>query len=95
MTESKTISIRDLLLPVMPPILYRNHPRFKEWTGMAPRTMANMDSKGTGPRERLRMGRTVGYPKEALIEWLEAKIVIVSTMQKTGKENAEKNINSY
>ena len=37
--------LRDLAKQ-MPAIVLRNHPRFKEWTGSSPRTMANRDSQG-------------------------------------------------
>jgi hypothetical protein len=70
-TEQKSPSVRELLSAALPPILYRNHPKFKEWTGLCSRTVANRDCKGTGPRERIRLGRIVGYPKAALLDWLE------------------------
>jgi len=31
---------------VLPPVLYRNHPRFKEWVGVRPLTISNLDVKG-------------------------------------------------
>lgn len=36
-----------------------------------PRTVANLDSKGTGP-PRFRVGRKVAYPVDTFIEWLES-----------------------
>ena len=66
-------SIRELLEPVLPPILFRNHPKFKEWTGFSPRTVANMDSQGTGPGERLIVGRVTGYPRESFLRWLASR----------------------
>jgi len=38
-----------------------------------PRTLANMDCKGTGPANRLRIGRKIAYPVESLITWLESR----------------------
>lgn len=38
-------------------------------------TMANYDSRGQGPRERLKVGHHVWYPKQALIEWLDSRCV--------------------
>jgi len=44
-----------------------------------PRTLANYDCKGEGPRERFRVGRDVAYPVDALIEWLEKRISACAT----------------
>lgn len=69
--EPRVPSIRDLLGPVLPPILFRNHPKFKELTGIAPYTVANHDSKGIGPRERIIVGHVTGYPRDAFLDYLE------------------------
>lgn len=42
-----------------------------------PRTMANLDCKGEGPRGRIRMGRVVAYPVDDLVEWMESRAVSV------------------
>jgi hypothetical protein len=75
MKEPKKISLRELLDPVLPPILFRNHPKFREWTGYSPRTLANRDSEGMGPDQRVTVGRICGYPKESLLRWLEDRVV--------------------
>jgi len=36
--------------------------------------MANMDSQGTGPPGRFKIGRKVGYPVDSLITWLESRM---------------------
>lgn len=38
-----------------------------------PRTLANMDHKGEGPKGRVRMGRAVAYPVKELVEWMEER----------------------
>ena len=38
-------------------------------------TMANYDSRGKGPRELLKVGHRVWYPKDVLMEWLESHCV--------------------
>jgi len=38
-----------------------------------PRTMANLDSLGQGPKGRIRLGRRVAYTVESLIQWMEAR----------------------
>ena len=60
----------------LPPVLYRTNPRFRELTGLSPRTMANLDCLGQGPAQRVRLGKTVGYPRAALLAWLEERLVI-------------------
>ena len=47
----------------------------KEFSGglLDPRTMANLDSAGTGPTGRIKIGRKVIYPVQDLITWLEEK----------------------
>lgn len=40
-----------------------------------PRTLSNMDSAGTGPKERMKVGGTVVYPVDSFVEWLEARVV--------------------
>ena len=35
--------------------------------------MANIDSQGAGPEGRIRIGRKVAYPIDALISWLEKR----------------------
>jgi hypothetical protein len=42
------------------------------------RYIANLDSKGLGPKERVRCGRRVGYPVDVLVEWLRNRSRIES-----------------
>ncbi len=65
---------RDILLNELPPILFRNDPQFKKLTGLSPRSVANDDSRRLGPSQRVVIGKVTGYPKEALISYLETKI---------------------
>lgn len=57
-----------------PPVIARH--RVAELTGgaIAPKTLANADSMGCGPRERFKVGRTICYPREALLAWLDERI---------------------
>lgn len=41
---------------------------------IAPRSIANYDSLGKGPGGKVRLGRSVGYEKGKLIEWLLARL---------------------
>jgi len=35
--------------------------------------MANLDSRGLGPKGRIRVGRKIAYPVTELISWLESR----------------------
>jgi len=61
----------------LPPIVFRNWARWRDFIPYAPRTLANEDSRGTGPKERILCGRVVGYPRKGLIEWLKERSKIV------------------
>lgn len=61
----------------MPDPVWRNWPRWKEYLPISPRTMANLDALGSGPREKIMCGRVVGYPRAALIEWLRARTKVI------------------
>ena len=39
--------------------------------------LANLDSAGQGPKERIKIGRRVVYPVASLIEWLEGRSHVV------------------
>jgi hypothetical protein len=43
---------------------------------VAYRTWANRDSLGTGPEVKIKIGRTVGYPKQAVMDWLRKNLTI-------------------
>ena len=64
----------DELRITFPPVLYSTNPRFRELTGLHPRTLANLDALGRGPAERVLLGKTVGYPREAMLAWLAQRL---------------------
>jgi hypothetical protein len=70
----KTEQIMSELKAALPPILFRSDPDFRRLTGVHPRTVANLDSQGRGPAERVRVGRSIGYPREALLTWLAQRL---------------------
>jgi hypothetical protein len=39
--------------------------------------LANLDCIGRGPTGRIRIGRKVAYPVNALIEWMEARAEVL------------------
>lgn len=41
---------------------------------LAPRTLANLDSKGIGCKERKLIGGKIVYPKVEFLKWLEGRM---------------------
>ena len=39
----------------LPPVLFRNNPRFREYIGISSRTMLNLENLGQGP-DRVKIG---------------------------------------
>jgi predicted DNA-binding transcriptional regulator AlpA len=73
-TETADLSA---LLGTLPPFVFRTTPRFRELTGFSPRSIANLDSKGEGPPERIMIGRSVAYPRESFVKWLETRSRVI------------------
>lgn len=57
----------------LPPIVFRNWPRWKDIIPISPRTVANDDSRGIGPKEKIYLGRVAGYPKASFMAYLRTK----------------------
>ena len=49
--------------------------QIKEFTGgiISPKYLANQDSLGTGPSKRIEICGRIGYPVDALVEWLKSR----------------------
>lgn len=58
------------------PLVSRDQQTLDRATGglINAKTLANLDSKGMGPRGRLRMGRKVAYPSHEFFVWLVASL---------------------
>ena len=58
-----------------------------ELTGglISEKTLANMDSEGSGIQPRLRIGGKVAYPKDAAIVWLKTRCHIVHQDERSGQ----------
>lgn len=76
MKEMKDINFTDLE-KALPPIVFRNWKGWRDVLPIAPRTLANEDSMGRGPREKIMIGRVVGYPRAALIDWLRQRSKVI------------------
>jgi hypothetical protein len=77
MEENKKSVDFTELEKALPPIVFRNWSRWRDILPIAPRSVANEDSLGTGPREKIMIGRVVGYPRTALIEWLRQRSKVI------------------
>ncbi len=73
-TNAKREQILAAIEKELPPVVFRNWHRWREVLPMAPRTVANEDSRGEGPTEKVFMGRNAGYPKQAFLEYLRKRI---------------------
>jgi hypothetical protein len=77
MQENKKLVDFTELEKALPPIVFRNWPNWRQVLPISPRTLANEDSLGTGPHEKIMVGRVVGYPRAALIEWLRERSRVI------------------
>jgi len=57
----------------LPVIVFRNWWKWKDVFPCSPRTVANDDVLGLGPRGKVYVGRNAGYPREFLVEYFKAK----------------------
>jgi len=74
--EKKKVDFSELE-KILPPIVFRNWKRWRDALPIAPRTCANEDSLGRGPKEKIMCGRVVGYPRAAFIEWLRERSRVI------------------
>lgn len=75
--EEKTVDFSEIE-KMLPPIVFRNWAKWRDVLPIAPRTVANEDCLGTGPKEKIMVGRVVGYPREALINWLRERSRVIA-----------------
>ena len=74
--EKEDRNIEDYLSDiekVLPPIVFRNWPGWRDVLPMSPRSVANDDCLGIGPVKKIYMGRNAGYPRSSLMDYLRAK----------------------
>jgi hypothetical protein len=62
---------------VLPPIVFRNWYHWRDVLPVAPRTVANDDSLGRGPKEKIMCGRVCGYPRNSLLDYLREKSRVI------------------
>ncbi len=69
--DSKKSAIIDELYKNSPPVFSRN-----DAPATHPRTLANKDSLGVGPKGRFSNGRKVWYLRDPYFEWLSQNIKV-------------------
>lgn len=66
------------LIAEMPLWVSRKHPRFREFTGYSPRSMANMDSLGlTKSIKKVKIAGAIHYERQSLGTWTEDHSTVV------------------
>lgn len=56
------------------PIVLRGHVNKFSGGLLNPRTLANLDSLGKGPKKRIIYSNKIAYPTEVLASWLEERL---------------------
>jgi hypothetical protein len=74
--ETKTVDFSELE-KALPPIVFRNWSKWRDVLPIAPRTVANEDSKGTGPTGKVMVGRVCGYYRSHLIQWMRERSKVI------------------
>ena len=73
--KAEKFNLDELAAAWPSPIVPRDQACLDKFSGglLNQRTLANADSAGTGPKQKLKLGRKVAYPKNALVEWMRSK----------------------
>ena len=61
----------------LPPIIARSQVEKLLGGVISAKRLANLDSRGEGPKQRMRIGRKIAYRTEDLLEWLAARTKIL------------------
>lgn len=72
--KAKREEVLAAIAEELPPVVFRNWHKWRDVLPMAPRTVANEDSIGIGPREFIYVGRVKGYPRESFLAYLRERI---------------------
>jgi hypothetical protein len=84
--KAKREQVLAAIAAELPPIVFRNWRKWRDVLPMSPRTVANEDSLGEGPTEKVFVGRNAGYPRAAFVEYLRKRIHFTE-----GKKNGGSN----
>jgi len=59
------------------PNVFRRSKIRQEIDGCSPGVMSNFDNAGTGPKDRVMIGRKTAYPKKSYVDWAVSRITPV------------------
>jgi hypothetical protein len=59
------------------PLIARGEVRTFTGGLLSEKYLANLDSKGLGPKGRVKIGRKIAYPVNSFIEWLEGRAEVL------------------
>lgn len=78
----KDIELIEKMKEVLPPVIARKHV-IKFLGGMvAPKTLANADMAGEGPKNAHRVGGTVVYPTDSLLDWIVIRFGVAPVVER-------------
>lgn len=66
--------LRQKLMDALPPVFNRRVASQAVGGMLSVGTLANLDSKGLGPKGRVQLGRRTGYTREAYVEWFMSRV---------------------
>lgn len=81
--KAKREEVLAAIAEELPPVVFRNWHKWRDVLPMAPRTVANEDSIGIGPREFIYVGRVKGYPRESFLAYLRERIRFTEEKENT------------
>ena len=61
------------LIDDLPPLITRGNVAELLGIKLSAKTLANLDSLGEGPSERVKIGKEVAYPKRPLLIWMDKR----------------------
>lgn len=64
----------DRLRDELPPVFTREFASQKTGNLFSSKTLSNLDSLGTGPSVKVKIGKKVGYERDSFIRWLRGKM---------------------
>lgn len=66
----------DNLKQSLPELVSRKEAEKRTGGLVKARTLANKDSLGEGPAQRVKLGRLVAYPRDSFVEWLGRQLEV-------------------
>ncbi|WP_034627354.1 hypothetical protein [Desulfocurvibacter africanus] len=84
--------LREQLLSILPPLFSRKEASKSLGGLLSAKTLANLDSKGIGPKGRIQIAGKVAYTREAFIDWVIAR---TQKFENSGSSEAQENNHAH